>query len=331
METIDEKLVSRFLLGDLTESHREQIEERFFKDDRFYEQILAIQEELADDYVHGKLSRTERTQFEKNFLQSQRRRERLEFATAFTRALSGTSSVAKSEASSRWGESLLSFLNPKGLRWTTAMASAAALLLFASGIWLFVENRRLSNSVEQARAEKDSLLQQSTLNEVEAEQMRQELERDIAALRSQGKEMETAINEKQRELEALRRIKPTVRSTPSDSSSIATFILPPGLTRNTDEPEKLIVPAAVRSMQLQLDLEREEDFQSYTVELRTARGNLVWSKSGLPLKQTSYGRAVLVTIPAKLVPNGEYELTLKGSNRGNVQAVGYYYFIALKR
>jgi hypothetical protein len=330
METIDEKLVSRFLLGELTEENRLQFEERFFKDDRFYEQVLAIQEELADDYVHNKLSRTERTHFENVFLQSPRRRQRVEFAAAFTRALEGTPSLTKAEPVTTWWESLFSFINPKGLRLTTALASAAAVLVLAGAIWLFVENRRLASDVEQARAEKESLLQQSTLNEAEAEQKRQELERDIAALRLQGREMESAIQQKQRELEGLQRIKTTVRST-ADASSIATFILPPGLTRSTDEPEKLIVPTAVRSMQLQLDLEREEDFQSYTVELRTARGNLVWSKSGIPLKKTGYGRAVLVTIPAKLVPNGEYELTLKGSDRGNVQAVGYYYFIALRR
>ncbi|MCA1600741.1 MAG: hypothetical protein LC776_03505 [Acidobacteria bacterium] len=50
METIDEKQAVRFLLGDLSEESRLKLEERFFKEDRFYEQLLAIQEELADDY-----------------------------------------------------------------------------------------------------------------------------------------------------------------------------------------------------------------------------------------------------------------------------------------
>ena len=39
METIDEKLAVRFLLGDLPEESRFKIEERFFKEDRFYKQL----------------------------------------------------------------------------------------------------------------------------------------------------------------------------------------------------------------------------------------------------------------------------------------------------
>jgi hypothetical protein len=66
-------------------------------------------------------------------------------------------------------------------------------------------------------------------------------------------------------------------------------------------------------------------------EIRTARGNLVWSKSGLIGQPTSYGGAVFLTMPAKLISNGEFEVTLKGAANGKVEAVGYYYFIALKR
>jgi hypothetical protein len=65
--------------------------------------------------------------------------------------------------------------------------------------------------------------------------------------------------------------------------------------------------------------------------MRTARGNLAWSESGLALKRTSYGRAVFLTIPAKLISNGEYEVALKGVTKGKLEAVGYYYFIAQKK
>ena len=102
------------------------------------------------------------------------------------------------------------------------------------------------------------------------------------------------------------------------ASQIATFILSPGLTRGTDEPEKLIISAAARSIQLQLDVEREEDYQSFVAEIRTARGNLAWSASGLAVKRTSYGRAVFLTIPARLISNREYEVALKGAASGKV-------------
>jgi hypothetical protein len=330
-ETIDEKLMIRFLLGDLSEESRWKLEERYFKEDRFYEQLLAIQEELADDYVQDKLSPSERAQFEKHFLKSSRRRERVEFAAAFSRALTGSAvrRVATPSRAVAWWESLMVLIRPEGIR-LAAAASAAALALMIGAAWLFVENRRLSGHVQQARAEKDSLIQRSGAIEAEAERKREELERDISALRAQGGEMEAKIQQKERELEALRLAARSAKAQPA-ASQIATFILSPGLTRGTDEPEKLIISEAARSIQLQLDLEREEDYQSFVAEIRTARGNLAWSKSGLALKRTSYGRAVFLTIPSRLISNGEYEVALKGAAKSKLEAVGYYYFIALKR
>lgn len=331
METVDEKLAVRFLLGNLSEESRLQLEECFFKEDRFYEQLLAIQEELTDDYVQDNLSPGERAQFENQFLRSPRRRERVEFASAFSHVLTGSrarSIAIQAGRVPRW-ESLMGFIRPQGSR-LAAAALAAALVLMIGSAWLFVENRRLSGDVQQAREEKDQLIQRSGANEAEAVQKREELERDISALRAQGGEMEAKIQQKERELEALRLAARSADTQPT-ASQIATFILSPGLTRGTDEPEKLIISAAARLIQLQLDLEREEDYQSFVAEIRTARGNLAWSESGLALKRTSYGRAVFLNIPAKLISNGEYEVALKGAGSGKVEAVGYYYFIALKR
>ena len=332
METIDEKLAIRFLLGDLSEESRLKLEERIFREDRFYEQLLAIQEELADDYVQDKLSPGERSQFEKHFLKSPRRRERVEFAAAFSRALTGSRarSIATPALRVPWWESLIVFIRPQGTRLAAAASVAAALVLMIGTAWLLVENQRLSGDVQKARAEKESLIERSGANEAEAERKREELERDITALRAQGGEMETKIKQKERELEALRLPARSTKPQPA-ASQIASFILSPGLTRGTDEPEKLIISAAARSIQLQLDLEREENYQSFVAEIRTARGNLAWSESGLALKRTSYGRAVFLTVPARLMSNGEYEVTLKGAASGKVEAVGYYYFIALKR
>lgn len=331
METIDEKLAIRFLLGDLSEESRLKLEERFFKEDRFYEQLLAIQEELADDYVQDKLSPGERAQFEKHFLSSPRRRERVEFSAAFSGALTEyrTRLIPTPTLRIPWWESVMVFIRPQSMR-LAAAASAVALALMIGAVWLSVENRRLSSHVQQARSEKDSLIQQSGTNEAEGERKREKLERDITALRAQGGEMEAKIQQKERELEALRLAARSTDAQPA-ASQIATFILSPGLTRGTDEPEKLIISALARSIQLQLDLEREEDYQSFVAEIRTGRGNLVWSKSGLGLKRTSYGRAVFLTIPARLISNGEYEVALKGATSGKVEAVGYYYLIALMR
>jgi hypothetical protein len=330
METIDEKQMVRFLLGDLSEESRLKLEDRFFKEDRFYQELLAIQEELADDYVQDKLSASERAQFEKHFLRSARRRERVEFAAAFSEALSRPESLAPVlQFKTPWWQSLLAFVRPQraGMVWGGAVV---AFVLVIGTVWLAVENRRLSGSLEQARQEQGAANDRIRTSEAEAAQRERELKEELAALREQGGELETMIQQKQRELEALRRSKRATEAQPT-SSQIAAFILAPGLTRGTDEPEKVIIPSGVESVQLQLDLEREEDYPSYLAEVRTARGNLAWSKGGLTVHQTSYGHAVTVKIPARLLSTGEYEVGLKGVRKGKLEAIGYYYFISLSR
>src|SRR6266849_2333761 len=90
MEQPDEQQIRQFLLGELSEGPRLELEERLFGDDHYYKNILAIQEELADDYVQDNLTLSERTNFEQNFLRSSRRKERVEFAEALSRALVGS-------------------------------------------------------------------------------------------------------------------------------------------------------------------------------------------------------------------------------------------------
>jgi len=330
VETIDEQQAIRFLLGDLPEESRTHIEENFFKDDRFYSQLLALQEELADDYVHKRLSSSDRAKFESSFLKSLRRRQRVEFAAAFSKALTKPEEpvAVKNETGVGWLESVRVFFTP--MVRLTAVTTALVLALLVGASWLWIENRRLAKDVQQAKMRNESLTQAAGVSDAESVRKQQDLEREIAALRSKGGEMETTLAQKERELEALKRARTVDRST-GIARAIASFVLQPGLTRGTDEPERLVIPAAAQSIQVQLDLEREENFQSYVAEIRTARGNLAWSKSGLTLQKTTYGRAAVLTIPATVVSNGEYEITLKGVSNGKTQAVGYYYFIALRR
>ena len=328
MERIDQQQIVRFLLGDLSEEHRLELEEQIFKDDSCYRQVLAIEEELADDYVQNNLSASQRSRFEQNLLGSRRRRDGVEFAAALSRALIAfeTPNMTAPPRVS-WWNSLLAFLRPRSIR-LAFVTSFAALALLVGAVGLVIENHRLSHRVEQARREQDSSINRTRSNETDALIKQRELEGEIANLGTQSGEMQAKLIQKQHELEALRRsLQQRAQTSPS---TFATFVLSPGLTRGTDEPEKLIIHPSTRLVQIQLALEKEEDYQSYLAEIRTARGNLVWSKSNLTTERTGYGLAVSLTIPAKLLSAGEYELALKGATKGKLEAVGYYYFIALK-
>src|SRR5262245_49763026 len=163
MEAVDEKQIVRFLLGQLTEDARTGIEDRIFRDNGFYEHVLAIQEELADDYVLDNLTADQRFHFERNLLRSPRRRERVAFAVAFTRALADQSSPYSANVPSealdqrkRW-----SFLWVSNRPQLALAAMAAAFVLLIGGTWLYVQNRVLTKRVEIAQSEQQAILNRS--------------------------------------------------------------------------------------------------------------------------------------------------------------------------
>jgi anti-sigma factor RsiW len=329
MERIDEQQIVRFLLGELSEDHRLELEEQIFKDDGCYRQVLAIEEELADDYVQNSLSASQRSRFEQKLLGSRKKRDRVEFAAALSRALIALETPdVTAPARVSWWNSLQSFVRPRSVRVAFA-TSFAALALLVGAVGLVIENHRLSDRVEQARREQDSSIDRTRSNQTDELIKQRELEAEIANLRTQGGEMQTKLIQKQRELETLR--KSLQQRAETAPSAFATFVLSPGLTRGTDEPEKLIIHSSTRLVKIQLALEKEEDYQGYLAEIRTARGNLISSKSDLSAHRTTSGPAVSLTIPAKFLSTGEYEVALKGAAQGKLEAVGYYYFIALKR
>src|SRR5215467_9144714 len=83
-ESDNEKLLTRYLLGNLPEEQRLQIEGEFLSDDQRYERLLALENELFYEYAQNKLSPGDREQFEKRFLSSERNRKRAMIASALS-------------------------------------------------------------------------------------------------------------------------------------------------------------------------------------------------------------------------------------------------------
>jgi len=331
-EHIDEQQIVRFLLGELPEDERQGVEGRLFQDDSFYSHVLAIQEELADNYVQGDLTPDQRKQFENYFLKSPRRKERVDFASAFAGALAqndnATSAVfpAAESSDAKWWSSFTAFV-PKLV---PIAAAAFALILLVVASSLYLQNRRLKNDVRQAQSDRDSVIRRSQSDGQTLDGKVDQLQREIANLRTQGGDLEAKVQEKQKELAALQRSSRVNRVQPS-TVGLANFILSPGLKRGEDEPEKIIIAPDAKLVQLQLVLQREEKYKTYIAEIRTARGNLISSKSGLTVSRTDSGPVVSLVVPANQLLAGEYELALKGADKNSLEVVGYYYFLALRR
>ena len=102
--------------------------------------------------------------------------------------------------------------------------------------------------------------------------------------------------------------------------------------RGDTERPKLIVPPTARQARLQIGLEREDDYQSYRVELRTMQGQEVWTQDRLRPQRSRGGRLINLAVPGSALLAGQYELTLKGVNNSQTpEDLRYYYFDVLRQ
>ena len=75
----------QYLLGELSDERRDQLEERLFSDDEFFQELLATEDELIEAAIGKELTTAEADRFEKHFLITPERKEKLQFRRALQR------------------------------------------------------------------------------------------------------------------------------------------------------------------------------------------------------------------------------------------------------
>lgn len=308
----NEKLISRYLLGELSEEQQVEIEDRAFADKEYLASITAVENDLIDEYVRHELSDADRRKFESRFLASAERRKRVEFAKALAR-------VEKTAVSQwSWRESLYAFLS--GLNPAARFAFAAAMLiLLVGGAWLLTTTLRLRSQLTQLQAEN-----QSRQNQIEAERRRNEELNARLNLEKQQREQTD---------ESLRQLSETADpANPPPRPVIASLTLLPGISRGGGDKPSLVVPADARLVRLNIGIDPEEQYKNFAVELRTTAGRQVWTRENLAARNRGGARAIGLTLPASVLKSGEYELRLSGLKEGGeAEDIGFYYFDVRKR
>ena len=330
IETTDEKQIVGYLLGTLSDAEQIEVEIRFLRDAEFLETSRALEDDLIDDYINNELSESERQLFEKVCFASPPRQEKVAFARKlaglFPDAPAAINPSIASHSDLSWAR-LKQFLLPQ----LPAFRFAIPLLLLAVAIvavWLYVGRRNTQTELARIQQQQRELEQRADVwrkQSVDERSRNEELQKEIARERE----------ERQRDLEALERLKREQqpgRESETQGSAIASFVLGPGFTRGSDEPIRFVVPKALQTVQLQLDLQTGETHKSYRAELRTTGGNVVWSRDLLRAQTIGGGKAVVLQLPGTLLGSGEYELTLRAPiGNSNFEDIGYYYFSVLRR
>ena len=315
MNLKDEGQPARYLLGEMTEAEQARFEERFFQDLELSELISDVENDLIDCYVRGELSPRDRDRFEHHFLVSDRRREKLELAQALLQAKNAAPAarVVDSRGSLPWWKAMVAQLRAPSPALSYSFG-ATALFLLVGGLWLFTEVRDLRNETARLAAERD---RQSAQNDQLREQANDR--------QRQTDELVAQKDQLARQLEELQSQTGNPERAPRPALSFLSFILSP-VSRGSDGPKKLIIPPGTGAVRLQLNLSAGDDYPAYQVNLQKANGEQVRNWKGLRAAPAKGARAVFVDLQASSLSVGDYEVTLSGVAKGQIEPLGYYYF-----
>ena len=343
----DEKLV-RYLLDDLPDAERQEIEERFFQDDSLFEAMVALEDDLHYDYQQNRLNQKERAAFERKFLVTPKDHEKAAFATAF---LEATAEIAVEKAATSkkvvaapsWWQSIVAFFDFSPMQF--GLAAATLLLLFGAGFLIF-QNWQLRR--EMANLENNRAAEINKQEQLIAEKQRQqaELEQQLSAEKQQREQNEERIAEIEAErqrleqeiAEARRRIKeipqnPVSPPQPQQQRTVIAFSLAPGLSVRSGGSvgNRIKLSPSIKTLRLSLLLKNAGEFQSYRATLNNVDEGEVWTGSTSKVRGKGAKKSVSVSIPAGILKRGDYELMLSGvTANGEAEEIPSYYFSVLK-
>lgn len=323
----NESLIARYLLGELTEPEKNQIEENFLADNDYFEQILTVEDDLIDSYVRGQFSPVESKQFEKNFLTTPQRRQRVAFARTLGQVVSQTPDPvvapipAIPDGLTRWQ----AFLSPLGLQNRSlqfGLMAAALVVLIGTTVWLSVRKTGQPAQREEQVAQQTPEVRQTSPAPIDNRE-----QTDKTQQATQGNEQ--ASTQSPPSNQSTNRAPRLVEETTTTRHALAFLILKPTV-RGTGETNILNLKPGQERVRIQIPLEDQNNYQSYALELRTAQGTKILSQAGIKARQSSSGRSIIWTLGAGNFTrrdDRDYTLKINGlTASGETETVEDYFF-----
>src|SRR5580698_258747 len=164
----DDVLIRRFLLGDLSEEDRRQIEDKYLAAPERFEEFLTVENDLVDAYVRGELTQDENRKFETGYLGTPERREKVGFARALNTAAAREKEISPVQIDSFWKRlwDALS-IHDRVPRWALAASLSG---LAAIGAWLIARDQNLRSGLQLAQVQQaEALHEENALRQQLAE------------------------------------------------------------------------------------------------------------------------------------------------------------------
>jgi hypothetical protein len=131
----DRSLLRRYLLGELDESEREDVETKLMTSNEHFQELLIAEDELVDDYCAGKLGAREEKAYRKSFLITPERLHQHRFGAALRKHISATGA-----------EEALPLRTERGrftTAWKLSLAAAVVVALLAATLWSLRTTQRI--------------------------------------------------------------------------------------------------------------------------------------------------------------------------------------------
>lgn len=293
ISTNTDDLAIRFLLDELPEEERVQVENRLLADNEFFETVLSAESALVDQYVQGLLDgdrlRRVQTLFEPSSLQ----RGELKFTKELIAAVR-ESSLAKSvpPVNSAIPEAYQTSAPGRGslrLVWIVPVVLCISLLAWIAYLY---SNRR-------------TLEHQRLVAERSADEARRKLEEQLQANHELSRQLQTE-NEKRARAEEL-----IAQMQTHESLGVASVILAPATTERGGESQVVSLRSRSERVRIQLELDDPGRYTRYSVTISTVAGRRVWKNDSVRPDRTRPDRLTLLLL-AKLFEYEDYKIELKG-------------------
>ncbi len=313
-------LLRRYILGTVGKWERARAE-RYLKDDKLLDELLAAENELLDQYVRGALTPQEREAFAGYLHCLPNWQSRVDNAASMARVAGERLSAAEASLN----EKIAARHASSGRSWAAWLstpiraplsAAVSLLVVVAVAAWFAVRQQQLRGENERLRAQvaaQDS--ERQTLH-----RQAQDLEQQLGAQRTRAGQLQTELErERQR---AASQARDLARLQPSPSGLFALVLDPP--SRAVGRTETLRLARDAKFVALKILLDGRDRYTRRRAVLRTTEGKLVWEQERR-LKPSARLGEVILRLPAENLTPDVYKLTLNLlTDRGLELAYDYY-------
>jgi hypothetical protein len=286
-----EATLRQYVLGQIEEPQRLELEERLIKDQETFEALGLVEQELTEDYLDDRLADVERRGFERHFLCSVDHRRQVEFLRTLRSYATNTAADLQEHPAPTFFTRIVELFRLQPA-WT-GLAAAALVASIAGSLWFASRTARLNQELEQLRAQYGSEQQQG-----------RELREQIARLTERAREPQA-----ERGRQGLPEEARTISALASRAPEAPLFALSAGLLRGGGALTRIAVPAGAQVVRLRLELPAD-DHPRYRAVLYDGNAEELWAGSKLTPERLDGRRTVTLVLPSQLLARGDYQIKL---------------------